>query len=83
MRDYRRVKSISRYRGLERRLATVLELLANDLPLSPQHRDHALSGNCSGCRDCHPWPDLLLIYAKPTPDVLRLVRMGSHSGLFE
>jgi len=26
---------------------------------------------------------LLLIYAKPTPDVLRLVRMGSHSGLFE
>jgi mRNA interferase YafQ len=33
--------------------------------------------------DCHLWPDLLLIYAKPSPDVLRLVRLGSHSDLFE
>jgi hypothetical protein len=28
-------------------------------------------------------PDLLLIYAKPSPDVLRLVTLGSHSDLFE
>jgi mRNA interferase YafQ len=43
----------------------------------------SLSGNTSGYRDCHLWPDLLLIYGKPSPDVLRLVRLGSHSELFE
>jgi len=40
-------------------------------------------GIWSGYRDCHLWPDLLLIYAKPSPVVLRLVRLGSHSDLFE
>lgn len=82
-RDYRRVKAISRYRDLDDRLAAVLELLINDRPLSRANHDHALSGNWSGYRDCHLWPDLLLIYAKHSPDVLRLVRLGSHSDLFE
>jgi mRNA interferase YafQ len=36
-----------------------------------------------GYRDCHVGPNLLLIYAKPSPHVLRLVRLGSHSALFE
>ena len=36
-----------------------------------------------GYRDCHLWPDLLLIYAKPSADVLRLVRLGSHTDLFD
>jgi mRNA interferase YafQ len=82
-RDYRRVKGISRYRDFDRRLAAVLEFLVNDRLLPRQNRDHALSGNWSGYRDCHLWPDLLLIYAKPSPDVLRLVRLGSHSELFD
>jgi mRNA interferase YafQ len=83
IRDYRRAKAISRYRKLDERLVSLLELLVNDRPLPPRSRDHALSGNWSGYRDCHLWPDLLLIYAKPSPDVLRLVRLGSHSDLFE
>ncbi len=82
-RDFHRATASSRYRNLEGRLATILELLVNDRPLSPRYRDHALSGNWSGYRDCHLWPDLLLIYAKPSPDVLRLVRLGSHADLFD
>ena len=82
-RDYRRVKAISRYRDLNERLVAVLELLVNDRPPPPRNRDHALSGNWSGYWDCDLWPDLLLIYTKPSPDVLRLVRLGSHSDLFE
>ncbi len=82
-RDYRRAKAISRYRDLDERLVALLEFLANDRPLPPQNRDHALSGNWSSYRDCHLWPDLLLIYAKASPDVLRLVRLGSHSELFD
>ncbi len=82
-RDYRRIKSMPRYRDLAERLAHVLELLVNDRPLPPRNRDHPLTGDWSHYRDCHLWPDLLLIYAKPSDDVLRLVRLGSHSDLFE
>jgi mRNA interferase YafQ len=82
-RDYRRAKAISRYRQLDERLAAVLEFLVNDRPLPSRNRDHALSGNWSGYRDCHLWPDLLLIYSKHSPEMLRLVRLGSHSEIFE
>ena len=82
-RDYDKGKAVSRYRDLDKRLTAVLELLIDDRPLPPRSRDHALSGSWSGYRDCHLWPDLLLIYAKPSPEVLRLVRLGSHSELFE
>lgn len=81
-RDYRRVKTASRYCDLDNRLTAILEKLVNDQPVLPQNHDHPLSGNWSGYRDCHLWPDLLLIYAKPVPDVLRLVRLGSHADLF-
>ena len=45
-------------------------------------RDHALSGDWAGYRECHIKPDLLLIYRKPDADTLRLARLGSHSELF-
>ena len=82
-RDYRRAKAIPRYRDLDKRLVAVLELLVNDRPLPSRNRDHALSGDLSGYRDCHLWPDLVLTYGKPSPEVLRLVRLGSHSDLFQ
>jgi mRNA interferase YafQ len=82
-RDYRRVRAMPRYRDLDKRLIAVLELLANDRPLPAHNRDHALTGDWSQYRDCHLWPDLLLIYSKPFDSILRLVRLGSHSDLFE
>jgi mRNA interferase YafQ len=82
-RDYRRAKAMPRYRDLDERLVPVLELLINDQPLAPQNRDHPLTGNWAEYRDCHLWPDLLLLYAKPFDDVLRLVRLGSHTELFD
>jgi mRNA interferase YafQ len=82
-RDYSRVKAMSRYRDVDERLIAVLEFLVADRSLSPRNRDHALAGNWAGYRDCHLWPDLLLIYAKPSADVLRLVRLGSHTDLFD
>jgi mRNA interferase YafQ len=80
-RDYRKAKAVPRYHDLDGRLAAVL--LANDRPLPLRNYDNALSANWSGYRDCHLWPDLLLIYAKPSPGVLRLARLGSHGDLFE
>ncbi|ENY1010430.1 type II toxin-antitoxin system YafQ family toxin [Pseudomonas aeruginosa] len=47
-----------------------------------QSRDHDLSGDWAGYRECHIKPDLLLIYRKSDADTLRLARLGSHSELF-
>jgi len=62
-------------------LTKVLQALAADTALEPRHRDHALTGNLQGYRDCHIRPDLVLIYAKPDDDTLHLVRLGSHAEL--
>jgi mRNA interferase YafQ len=63
-------------------LTAVLILLADDQVLPVHQRDHDLTGNWSGYRECHLKPDLLLIYRKPEIDTLRLARLGSHSALF-
>lgn len=59
----------------------VLQYLAFDQPLADRYRDHTLTGDWAGHRDCHIRPDLVLIYEKPDDDTLRLVRLGSHSQL--
>jgi mRNA interferase YafQ len=82
-RDYRRIKAGPRYRDLDHLLRAVLSLLQSDQPLSQRYWDHPLSGDWSGCRDCHIRPDLLWIYEKFGKDVLRLVRLGSHGELFK
>lgn len=63
-------------------LPEILKLLLVDQPLPDKNRDHALSGDWTGYRECHVKPDLLLIYRKPDADTLRLARLGSHSELF-
>ena len=62
-------------------LTTVLNMLAADMPLPANYRDHPLSGDWDDHRNCHVRPDLVLIYRKPDADTLQLVRLGSHSEL--
>ncbi len=62
-------------------LKRVLEKLQRKEPLDTRHRDHQLSQNWKGFRDCHIEPDWVLIY-QITEEELRLVRIGSHSELF-
>lgn len=65
------------------KLFTVVELLSNDEKLDVKCRDHELSGNYDGFRECHIEPDWLLIYRKNNDQViLYLLRTGSHSDLF-
>ncbi len=81
-RDYKR-EAKGRHRAtLEADLQSVLAALANDQPLEPRHRDHDLSGDWAGYRECHVRPDLLMIYRKLDTGILRLARLGSHSQLF-
>ena len=62
-------------------LPLLLRELATDQTLEAARRDHALTGEWRGHRDCHVRPDLVLIYCKPDDETLRLVRLGSHSEL--
>ena len=81
-RDYRR-EAKGRYRAtLDSELTPVLVALATDQLLDAKCRDHDLSGDWAGYRECHIKPDLLLIYRKSDADTLRLARLGSHSELF-
>ena len=65
-------------------LEKVIEQLANEQPLPLENRDHELTGNWKGYRECHIKPDWLLIY-KIEKDVLILTlsRTGTHSDLFD
>jgi mRNA interferase YafQ len=81
-RDYKR-ETKGQYRAtLDADLAPILTALANDQPLPPRRRDHELSGEWGGYRECHVKPDLLLIYRKPDAETLWLARLGSHSEIF-
>jgi len=78
--DFKRIKK----RGFDiSRLEKIVELLANEVPLPEQFKDHNLSGNYNGFRECHIAPDWLLIYQVNNNElVLVLSRTGSHSDLF-
>jgi mRNA interferase YafQ len=64
------------------KLKTIVQSLADGKPLPPRNRDHTLSGDWSGCRECHIEPDWLLIYYVEGK-TLWLCRTGTHSDLFE
>ena len=65
------------------RFKHILELLIHGKSLPIKNRDHNLSGNWSGFRECHIEPDWLLIYCiNENEKVIELARMGSHSDLF-
>ena len=63
------------------KLKALIELLVSGSNLPVSYRDHSLSGNWAGWRDCHIEPDWILIY-KLTEDSLVLGRTGTHSDLF-
>lgn len=66
------------------KLFAVVEKLANGEPLDDKYRDHTLTGDYKGCRECHIEPDWLLVY-EIFDDMLVLLlnRVGSHSELFK
>ena len=76
--DFKRIKKRSKDLS---KLKEVVSVIANSEALEERHRDHALSGNWSGSRDCHIEPDWILIY-RVDGEFLFLERTGSHSDLF-
>lgn len=64
-------------------LENIIALLSMGEPLPKKNKDHALTGNWVGHRECHILPDWLLIYRiEDDVLVLTLARTGTHSDLF-
>ena len=64
-------------------LTEVIKKLASGEQLPEKNKDHNLSGEYSGCRECHIAPDWLLIYEIADDElILYLTRTGTHSDLF-
>ncbi len=57
--------------------------LANGKVLDKKYKDHKLSGDYIGYRECHVQNDILLVYSiEGEVLVLYLLDIGSHSELF-
>lgn len=81
---FRRDLKIAARRGYCIELLTeVIVKLAACETLPEKYRDHSLSGNFQGCRECYITPDWLLIYEISENElILYLTRTGTHSDLF-
>jgi len=80
LREYKRMEKRGKNMN---KLDSIIAMLAKGEPLPLKNRDHALSGNFDGCRECHIEPDWLLIYyIEKDILILTLTRTGTHSDLF-
>ena len=82
---YKKSYKLMKKRGLDLSLLDeVVDRLRQGKRLNEKYRDHALSGNFAGFRECHIQPDWLLVYLIEN-DVLTLtlVDTGSHSDIFK
>lgn len=82
--QFKRDYKLAKKRGLKiEELDKIITMLAMGEQLPEKNRDHSLSGNFIGFRECHITPDWLLVYRYEDDIlVLTLARTGSHSDLF-
>lgn len=64
-------------------LDDIIRALSRGETLPEKYKDHPLSGDWIGHRECHIQPDWLLVYRVENDIlVLTLARTGTHSDLF-
>ena len=65
------------------KLNKVVDKLASNIKLENKYRDHSLTGNYTGFRECQVEPDWLLVYRIYGNElILFLSRTGTHLDLF-
>lgn len=69
-----------RNKNLEK-LKNVVRQLISQETLANHYKDHVLTGNYSGRRECHIEPNWLLIYTQNQESII-FERTGTHSDLF-
>ncbi len=76
--DLKRVQK----RGYDISLITdIIKKLANGEQLPEKNRDHNLSGDYSGCRECHITPDWLLIYEIDNGTLILYLTKREHTAI--
>ena len=82
--QFRKDLKLAQKRGYDLdKIKKVIIALAGGETLEAKYRDHALTGDYSGFRECHIQPDWLLIYQiSGNRLILFLARTGTHSDLF-
>ena len=81
---FRKDLKLAKKRGLDLDLLDkVVTTPATTQVLDEKYRDHPLSGDYAGFRECHIQSDWLLVYRIDYEEVfLMLSRTGTHSDLF-
>ncbi len=81
---YKKAYKLMKKRGIDISLLDeVVDLLRQGRQLEERYRDHGLTGDLAGFRECHIKPDWLLIYLIENDILtLTLIDTGSHSDLF-
>lgn len=82
---FKKSLKLARKRGLNIDLLdSIVEKLLHGIPLEEKYKDHALSGNYKGYRECHIQPDWLRIYLIEDDILtLTLVDTGTYADLFK
>ena len=79
---FKKEYKLSQKRGFDLgKIDSIISDLVNEIPLSPNNKDHDLIGDYVGCRECHILADWLLIYKIDNGDIVFL-RTGRHTDLF-
>lgn len=85
LKDWEKLSHSGRY-DLNSLKAVMMLIIANDAPLPAEWKDHELSGDWNGFRECHVGGDFLLIYKLHEGskyDIVVFTRAGTHSELFK
>ena len=82
--QFKKDYKLAKRRGLDiSLLKDIVTKLANGESLDSKYKDHSLTGDWVGHRECHIQPDWLLIYRyEEDVLILTLTRTGTHSDLF-
>lgn len=79
-------KDLKRFANQPKKLRELYYFVENYLqtgvPIPAKYRAHRLSGDYAGHMECHIEGDYLLIWVDENTNVVKLIRLGSHSELF-
>ena len=78
-------KDLKRYKNQPKKiekLKIVLGFLQQGIAIPLEYKPHRLFGNYKDCMECHIESDTLLIWIDENSNVIKLLRLGTHSELF-
>ena len=79
-------KDLKRYQNQPKRiekLKVVLRYLQQGVAIPQEYKPHKLLGEYKDCMECHIESDALLIWFDENSNIVKLIRLGTHSELFK